>query len=294
MASPKLNLLDHPLLFEWPERDAPSAWKEHIPFAFFVVSAMRPGVIVELGTHFGDSYCAFCQAVRRLNLTARCYAVDTWRGDEHAGFYGADVLLDLQKHHDPRYGTFSRLVQSTFDEALAHFPDRSIDLLHIDGLHTYEAVRHDFEAWLPKLSDRGVVLFHDTNVKERGFGVYRLWEEITIDRPHFEFLHGHGLGVLATGPAVPPDLCGLFESRPEEIPLIREAFSQLGRRLSSGYAKDDELRELSRQLAARDDTIRDLSRRLDRITRTWVWRGLSRARRVLRASTRRAAPRSSS
>lgn len=287
-----MNLLDHPLLFDWPEREAPSAWKEHIPFAFFVVSAMRPRVFVELGTHFGDSYCAFCQAVRRLNLTTRCYAVDTWRGDEHAGFYEADVLLDLKKHHDPRYETFSRLVQSSFDEALAHFPDRSIDLLHIDGLHTYESVRHDFEAWLPKLSDRAVVLFHDTNVKERDFGVYRLWDEVRIGRPHFEFLHGHGLGVLATGAMVSPELCSLFEARPDQVALIREVFSQLGRRLSSGYAQEDALRTLSRHLAAKDETIRDLTRRLDRITSTWVWRGLSRARRVLRASTRRSSPRS--
>src|SRR6266702_1711337 len=189
-----------PAAFGYPRRLTPvSAWDEHIPFALGLVSAVRPRVLVELGTHAGDSYCAFCHAVVECNTETRCYAVDTWRGDPHAGEYGDEVLSDLRSHHDPLYGGFSQLIQSTFQDAVRYFDDSSIDLLHVDGLHTYDAVRGDFEAWRPKLSPRGVVLFHDTNVKERDFGVWRFWAEIAAAHPHFEFSHGHGLGVLAAG-----------------------------------------------------------------------------------------------
>jgi GT2 family glycosyltransferase len=165
----------------------------------FLTSILKPRVIVELGTFYGTSYCAFCQAVKELKLDARCYAVDTWEGDPQSGFYGVEILNDLKHHHDVLYGDFSRLIQSTFDEAVCHFTDKAIDLLHIDGFHTYEAVKKDFETWLPKLSETGIVLFHDINVRERDFGVWKFWEEVRLIYPHFEFAHSHGLGVLAVG-----------------------------------------------------------------------------------------------
>jgi hypothetical protein len=168
------NPLDHPICFSHPLRVASTAserfWMEHIPFGMFLVDALRPRVLVELGTFSGVSFCAFCQAVKELGTGTRCYAVDTWQGDPHNGYYGAEVLSNLKSHHDPLYGGFSRLIQSTFDEAVSHFEGGSIDLLHIDGFHVYEAVRHDFETWLPKMSERGVVLFHDINVRELDFG----------------------------------------------------------------------------------------------------------------------------
>src|SRR5437764_4408932 len=54
----------------WPPQqlDPQSAWLEHAPFAFWLIEALRPRILVELGTHGGYSYFAFCQAVERLKL----------------------------------------------------------------------------------------------------------------------------------------------------------------------------------------------------------------------------------
>src|SRR5258708_27392395 len=133
------NPLDFPICLEAPHRIKLMNWQPHVPFAFFLVGATKPRVIVELGTHYGDSYCAFCQAVKTAELTTRCYAVDTWKGDENSGTYGPEVLADLRNHHDPLYSEFSTLIQKTFDEAVHYFEDGSTDILHIDGCHLYPA-----------------------------------------------------------------------------------------------------------------------------------------------------------
>lgn len=232
------NPLEFPVCLEFPLWLEETAWAEHTPLAMFLIAAARPRVFVELGTFRGVSFCAFCQAVKSVQADTKCYAVDTWQGDAHAGALEAGVLGKLQAHHDPLYSDFSRLVPATFDEALKNFAPRSVDLLHIDGLHTYEAVRHDFETWLPKMSERGIVLFHDTNVREKDFGVWNFWSELKEKYPHFEFLHGHGLGVLAVGTEIPPPLEFLFETDVAETKLIRTFFHQLGLRVHAVQTAD--------------------------------------------------------
>lgn len=206
------QLISQVLAFKPQRLVFPYGWCGHIPFAAWLMKLHQPNVFVELGTHSGNSYFAFCQAASEYELPTLCYAVDTWEGDEHSGEYGEEVFGDVSAYNTQRYAGFSTLMRMRFDDALAYFSDGSIDLLHIDGLHTYEAVKADFESWLPKLSDRGIVVFHDINVREREFGVWRLWEELSEVYPHCSFYHSHGLGVLVVGSAVDPAIVGAIRS----------------------------------------------------------------------------------
>ena len=220
----------------WPATRlrADSAWIGHMPFAHWIVSAMRPTVFVELGTHSGASYAAFCEAVVRSQSQTTCYAVDTWLGDSHAGRYSEDIYHDLSAFNSARYAEFSTLLRKTFDAALDDFADGSVDLLHIDGLHTYEAVHHDFTTWLPKLSNHAVVLFHDTQERQADFGVWRFWAELRQTYPGFEFTHSHGLGVLRVGRRVTDGVAKLFNvTSPEEIQRIQRTFEFLGGRFQN-------------------------------------------------------------
>jgi glycosyltransferase involved in cell wall biosynthesis len=227
--------------------DFPFSWLGHTPFAMWLICKLSPKVFVELGTHSGNSYFAFCEAVARCKLPTRCFAVDTWQGDEHAAFYDDSVYASVSAYNDEHYAAFSHLLRTTFDEALAHFEPHSIDLLHIDGLHTYEAVKHDFESWLGRMSENGVILFHDIAVRSRGFGVFQLWEEIKQRYPGLtaEFSHSNGLGVLFLRQPQDKALMALLEGEP----LLLSRFESLAKELEQRFsAVADSYHLLQKQL----------------------------------------------
>jgi GT2 family glycosyltransferase len=229
-------------------------WMEHGPFAFWLMNTLRPSLFVELGTHTGFSYFSFCQAVKDFRLPTKCVAVDTWQGDEHATYYGEEVFTRVAATNSEQYSGFSQLIRARFDEALPRFGDGEVDLLHIDGRHLYGDVKEDFESWRPKLSSRGVVLFHDTNVRERDFGVWKLWHELSSVYPSFEFLHGYGLGVLTVGSEVPPSLRALFSASAERTTDIRAAYSQLG----AAITKQRALEHLHSELGVRERLVEEI------------------------------------
>jgi hypothetical protein len=238
-----------------PRHALPSAWTGLLPIAYWLAAEVRAAVLVELGSHHGASFLGFCEAVAQAGLGTRCHAVDTWTGDEHAGFYGEEVHARLKEIVDAEHAANAILLRSTFDAARTHFADGSVDVLHIDGLHTYEAVRHDFETWLPTLSRRGVVLFHDTMVRERDFGVWRFWDEVSRRYPAFEFTHSHGLGVLAVGPEPPPAvaaLCGLDEAGQV---AVRRLFEALGTRIVESAREAERVERDAASIAAFESRV---------------------------------------
>lgn len=245
-----------------PERLVePLAWAGHSPFVMWLIERWQPQQIVELGVHSGNSFFAMCQAVKRAGLRCSLIGIDSWKEDPQAGLYYEDAYEAVKAHCDAKYRSFASLLRCHFDEALAKFADGSIDLLHIDGYHDYDAVRHDYQSWLPKMSGQGVILFHDTQVREPAtFGVWRLWAEIKRYYPHCEFVHAHGLGVLFVGGELDKRREALRDSLcdPSGFEQVNSLFSTLGTAIVSergaslrSHALVEDVRALTREVELR-------------------------------------------
>lgn len=247
-----------------PRRVAASHWMSHIPFAFWLVDILRPCLLVELGTYNGASFCAFCQQIERLGIPCEAYAVDLWHGDVHMGEYGEEVYDDLADHVAKHYPGFACLVRSSFDDALPRFTDGSIELLHLDGCHTCQAITHDFDAWLPKMSDRGVVLIHDTRARLPGYGGVAAWEEISRRFPSFVFSHGYGLGVALVGKDAPETLKELAALDAGALAAVTGVFQQQGKIYESLFALEEKRKQeeaCAKRMA--DETARENRSRIE-------------------------------
>ena len=224
------------------------AWTSHLHFAYDLVATLKPAVLVELGVDRGESYFAFCQSVAENRTQTRCFGIDTWRGDQHAGGYDETTFSQVSEHNRENYETFSTLLRSEFDDALTQFEPDSIDVLHIDGLHTEAAVRHDVDSWLPKVRPGGMLLLHDVDVHSKEFGAWKVWAELQARGRSWTFHDGPGLGVWQKPPAAPlPSFLDQLLAAPDEH--------------NAALARDYRARaaEMQEKIAAhwRDGTIRD-------------------------------------
>ena len=154
----------------------PSAWAGLETKYQRLINGLSPvKTIVEIGVDCGWSMFHFARDFPE----AAVFGIDSYiAGPDPKSF----VLSHIKKFPN------ADLIVKSSAEAAAEF-DKSIDLLHIDADHSYEAVKADFEMWSPKVRNGGCVLFHDV---ESFDGVRRFFQEL----PGYkcQVTEHHGLG----------------------------------------------------------------------------------------------------
>ena len=202
-------------VLRWPHRDEfASIWRtvDWIPGWFNegnavalygLISALRPTTVVEIGSYLGRSTVFFALATRQVNPRGRVVAIDPHTGDrQQLEGLSADRLpsFELFRQHCRAAGVediVDARVTTSLDAAEGW--SESIDLLYVDGWHSYDAVIADGEAWLPHLSSGGVVVFDD----------YAAYDEVRqavhdlADRGLYNFW-GQVFGQAAGGAAAEP------------------------------------------------------------------------------------------
>jgi predicted O-methyltransferase YrrM len=73
-----------------------------------------------------------------------------------------------------------------------------IDFLYIDGDHTYEGIKKDFNIYLNYMSPEGLIGFHDINTHKEGYGVVQFWNETKQNYKYEEFIK-EGSKVMGNG-----------------------------------------------------------------------------------------------
>lgn len=170
----------------------PSAWGDgnvqgHVLFVDWLIEEMQPKVTVDLGIDYGYSLIAFAH-----NNPGKVYGIDgfegdVWTGERNTYDQVSSYVTNLQLNN-------VTLIKGFFDDVVKTW-DTKIDILHIDGFHSYEAVKNDFEKWSGFVNSTGVILFHDTDSHDSRFGVKQFFSE--IDMPKHELFGFQGLGIVS-------------------------------------------------------------------------------------------------
>lgn len=129
-------------------------------------------IVVEVGSYLGASCLFMASALGRRN--GRIYCVDTWKND--AMSEGSWDTFNFFLNNTKKFSSKITPLRGDSSKIALDF-DSKIDLLFLDGDHSYAGVKSDFDAWFPKLSKGGIILMHDVGWAE---GVQRVLKENLI------------------------------------------------------------------------------------------------------------------
>jgi predicted O-methyltransferase YrrM len=188
-------------------------WQERSEIRGFLnlIAEIRPRTILEVGTSYGGSLFLFARVATPDALIVSIDLPDgefgggypAWRSVLYRSFAAAGQRIRLLRadSHEPQ----------TLEAARAALGGRQVDMLFIDGDHTYEGVKQDFEMYRSLLRSGGVVAFHDivppspngptprSDNDLQGGEVSQFWDELRSTHEVFEFVEDWHSGRFGIG-----------------------------------------------------------------------------------------------
>lgn len=181
----------------------PAQFKEEILGLALVAEAVRPKTVLEIGTSTGGTFFIWSRLAAKDALLISIdlpggesdWAYPRWKEPFYKTFASKGQTIELI-----RGDSHSEAIVAQLKKVLG---DRKVDFLFIDGDHSYEGVKKDYDLYSPFVQKGGIIAFHDivefpesTKVKVKDF-----WDEVKQGKSFKEFINDPrqdwgGIGVL--------------------------------------------------------------------------------------------------
>ncbi|VTZ51655.1 conserved hypothetical protein [Methylocella tundrae] len=165
------------------------------------VAAIKPKTVVEIGTARGGSLfllsCVSDPNARlvSIDLPAGLYGggYPAWKGFIFRRFVGRSQTLHLIRGDSHK--------EATFDKTVNALNDSPVDVLFIDGDHSYEGVKKDYLRYRTLVRPGGLIVFHDIleSKIDKDITVAPLWREIAHDYHTEEIVDSYDQGQFGIG-----------------------------------------------------------------------------------------------
>jgi predicted O-methyltransferase YrrM len=166
-----------------------------------IVERLKPRTVLEIGTSKGGTLFLWA---RLATADAHIISIDLPGGENEWAY---------PRWKEPFYKTFASKKQKidlvrgdshsarVFDEFRKALGDEKIDLLFIDGDHSYEGVKKDYQLYSPFVRTGGIVAFHDIAVHPAitGSEVHLFWDELSQGKDAKEFIENKDQGWAGIG-----------------------------------------------------------------------------------------------
>jgi len=159
-----------------------------------IVKAKKPRVIVEIGTNNGGTLYIWS---RYFEEVTQIISVEMPGGKFGGGY--PKIKQQIYKEF-PRSGEINFILADSHDQTtvdkLSEMLKGTVDFLFIDGDHTYEGVKQDFEMYSQLVTDGGIVAFHDIvdHPDRPDVNVDKFWAELKTQYEHDEIILNQSQG----------------------------------------------------------------------------------------------------